>query len=306
VPVTLLAVDDSVTMRKVLEMTFAGEDYRVVTADSTDAALALARVERPGVVVADITLEGKTGYDLCQALKREMPNVPVLLLCSKLHPYDAGKGQSAHADDHIDKPFDSQQLIDKVRTLTASPRAAAGAPAAAAPAAVRVPVAPTAAVSAQRPAPVVAPVRAATQPMAVRPPMPTPAVRPQDIAPRPPVPGPAPAQIAAREALRPQTRPMPIAQGTTPKPSVTSQPAVSAAAQPAAARAPAGGMQAGLVTAVIDADMAKKLVGMGLNKDQIDGVLALSRDIVERVVWEVVPVLAETMIKEEIRRLTVD
>src|SRR5512138_2954842 len=83
VPVTLLAVDDSVTMRKVLEMTFAGEDYRVVTADSADAAIALARSERPGIVVADTTLDGKTGYDLCQTLKRELPNVPVLLLSSK-------------------------------------------------------------------------------------------------------------------------------------------------------------------------------------------------------------------------------
>ena len=98
---------------------------------------------------------------------------------------------------------------------------------------------------------------------------------------------------------------MAITQPTTPKPSVVTQPAVSPAAQPAAQRAQAPAAQPG-VTAVIDADMAKKLVGMGLNKDQIDGVLALSRDIVERVVWEVVPVLAETMIKEEIRRLTAD
>ncbi len=52
--------------------------------------------------------------------------------------------------------------------------------------------------------------------------------------------------------------------------------------------------------------MAKKLAGMGLTREQIDGVLALSRDVLERVVWEVVPVLAETMIKEEIRRLTAD
>jgi hypothetical protein len=43
---------------------------------------------------------------------------------------------------------------------------------------------------------------------------------------------------------------------------------------------------------------------MGLTDAQVQGVLALSRDVIERVVWEVVPVLAETMIKEELRRLT--
>lgn len=47
-----------------------------------------------------------------------------------------------------------------------------------------------------------------------------------------------------------------------------------------------------------------KLEGLGLTPQQVEGVLSLSRDVVERVVWEVVPVLAEALIKEEIRRLT--
>jgi hypothetical protein len=51
-------------------------------------------------------------------------------------------------------------------------------------------------------------------------------------------------------------------------------------------------------------DLSAKLDGMGLTPEQVAGVLALTRDVVERVVWEVVPELAETLIKEEIRRLT--
>ena len=51
-------------------------------------------------------------------------------------------------------------------------------------------------------------------------------------------------------------------------------------------------------------DLKTKLNGLGLTKEQVDGVLALSREIVEQVVWEVVPELAEAMIKEEIARLT--
>ncbi len=52
------------------------------------------------------------------------------------------------------------------------------------------------------------------------------------------------------------------------------------------------------------ADFASKLGGLGLTAAQIEGVLALSRDVVEKVVWEVVPTLAEALIKEEIARLT--
>jgi hypothetical protein len=50
--------------------------------------------------------------------------------------------------------------------------------------------------------------------------------------------------------------------------------------------------------------LSDRLQGMGLTKDQVDGVLSLTREVVEQVVWEVVPDLAEALIKEEIRRLT--
>jgi hypothetical protein len=56
--------------------------------------------------------------------------------------------------------------------------------------------------------------------------------------------------------------------------------------------------------AQINGQMQAKLEQIGLTPAQVDAVLALSREVVERVVWEVVPVLAETLIKEEISRLT--
>jgi hypothetical protein len=56
--------------------------------------------------------------------------------------------------------------------------------------------------------------------------------------------------------------------------------------------------------AAFNGQLADKLVDLGLTPEQVTGVLLLSRDVVEKVVWEVVPVLAETMIREEIKRLT--
>jgi len=114
---TLLAVDDSLTMRKVLEITFAGPDYRVVTATGPDDALAKLRSERPALVIADITLEPRNGYDLCKQIKQVAPGTPVIILSSKQNPYDAARGSAAQADDHMDKPFDTQQMIDKVKKL---------------------------------------------------------------------------------------------------------------------------------------------------------------------------------------------
>jgi hypothetical protein len=58
--------------------------------------------------------------------------------------------------------------------------------------------------------------------------------------------------------------------------------------------------------ASIPADLESKLQNLGLTAEQVQGVLALSKEVVEQVVWEVVPVLAETMIKEEIARLTAE
>ncbi len=114
---TLLAVDDSKTMRKVLEITFAGENYRMVLAESPADAMAKLRAEKPSVALVDALLGGASGYELCQHIKAEAPQVGVIVLSSKQHPYDRVKGGAVGADDFLDKPFDTQALIDKVATV---------------------------------------------------------------------------------------------------------------------------------------------------------------------------------------------
>ena len=117
---TLLAIDDSVTMRKVLEITFASPDFRVVTANSPDAALQKLKRDKPDLVISDLSLDAMNGYDLCKAIKKASPGTPVILLSSKQNAFDAAKGTAAQADDHMDKPFDTQQMIDKVKKLLAA------------------------------------------------------------------------------------------------------------------------------------------------------------------------------------------
>lgn len=300
-PATLLAVDDSVTMRKVLEMTFAGEDFRVVTADSADAALAMLKSENPSLVLSDITLPGKDGYDLCTAIKRDNPGIPVLLLSSKLNPYDKGKGQAANADDYIDKPFDTQKLIDKVSALlSGEKKAVQGAPKAAA-TPYRAPASLGATLVGQGAPPRPQPAKpAAVAPAAARPAQPTNLRSTADFSARP-VQGPS-AKAPVPPTRSPQASPAPGA--VKPKPAAPVAAPAAKPKAPAAAPAPAAQAPVAAATRAATGDLESKLGNLGLTKDQVAGVLALSNEIVERVVWEVVPVLAETMIKEELKRLT--
>jgi CheY-like chemotaxis protein len=298
---TLLAVDDSVTMRKVLEITFAGPDFRVVTANSPDAALQKLKSDKPDLVIADVTLDPMNGYDLAKAIKKASPGTPVLILSSKQNAFDAAKGSAAQVDDHMDKPFDTQQMIDKVKKLLAAqPAGAATAAAAAAPAPA--PIKETTR-SMQAAAPAAAPARTATAP--------SPGATPPA----------ATAATAATGAAPPQRaktliyNPPPAGGGAVAAPARTPAAPTPVSglptqAKPAAAEAHAPTPAPTAVTPVaaaanhVNGQMAAKLEQLGLTQAQVDAVLALSREVVERVVWEVVPVLAETIIKEEIGRLT--
>ncbi|HEY1535744.1 MAG TPA: response regulator, partial [Polyangiaceae bacterium] len=111
-------------MRRVLEITFAGEDFRTVLCESADEAMGKLG-EHPQVALVDAGLDNSAGYELCQRIKAAAPNIAVVMLSSKQQPYDRARGSAAGADDFVDKPFDTQQLLEKVTTIA---RRAASAP----------------------------------------------------------------------------------------------------------------------------------------------------------------------------------
>lgn len=278
---TLLAVDDSKTMRKVLEITFSGDEFRVLLCGSASEALGKLS-EKPSVAVLDAGLEGTSGYELCRQLKAAQPGLGVVILSSKQQPYDRSLGGQVGADDFADKPFDTQQLIDKVTALAKKAPAAVGAapaPAAAARSTTLSYGANPLASSAPA-APVPAPVAAAPAPMPTRQTAP-------GLAAGPAFTSRAPTMLGA--AVPPEVR---SAAPTPPTAPLGSPPSRAPAAPSAVASATNG------------ADFAQKLGGLGLTPQQVEGVLSLSREVLERVVWEVVPTLAETLIREEIQRLT--
>ncbi len=131
---TILLADDSVTIQKVIELTFMEEDYEVVAAGDGDEALERLDELRPDFVIADVHMPGASGIDVCRRAKQLYPDVPVLLLVGTFEPFDEAEARAAGADAHLKKPFDSQELLQLVDDLMGPVEAAA--PSAAAPSAV--------------------------------------------------------------------------------------------------------------------------------------------------------------------------
>jgi len=127
---TILVADDSRTIRHVVSLTFVSTDFRVVPADSAKDALDRIKSERPDLVLADVGMPGVDGYQLCQELKQGASTaaIPVVLMAGAFEPFDEVRAEQARADGHIKKPFETQKLIEQVKTLlSAPPRAAAPA-----------------------------------------------------------------------------------------------------------------------------------------------------------------------------------
>jgi CheY-like chemotaxis protein len=131
-PKTVLLADDSVVIQKLVGLSFANEDLKLITTNNGDDALVRAREERPDLVLADVVMPGTNGYELCQAIKQDpqLAHIPVLLLTGTFEAFDEERATQVGSIGHITKPFEAQGLVDRVHALLASsaPPAAAAAP----------------------------------------------------------------------------------------------------------------------------------------------------------------------------------
>jgi len=115
----ILLADDSITIQKVIGIIFAGDEYDLTIVDNGSAALVKALANKPDILLVDAVMPGMTGYEVCDEFRREpsLMNTPILLLTGAFEPFDEEKAHKCGADDFISKPFESQNLIDKVTTL---------------------------------------------------------------------------------------------------------------------------------------------------------------------------------------------
>jgi CheY-like chemotaxis protein len=112
----VLVADDSPTIQKRAIGILKGEGFEVETVSNGVAAIRRLAVLHPVVVLADVSMPGRDGYEVCDFIKRspELSQVPVLLVASDMEPYDSARGAQVRADGIITKPFEAPELISMV------------------------------------------------------------------------------------------------------------------------------------------------------------------------------------------------
>jgi CheY-like chemotaxis protein len=116
----LLLADDSITIQKVVDLTFADEGVSVVCVNNGREAIERLEEFIPDVVLADVFMPQLNGYEVCEYIKQneKLKNIPVMLLVGSFEPFDEAEARRVGADDTLTKPFQSiRRLIDKVGTL---------------------------------------------------------------------------------------------------------------------------------------------------------------------------------------------
>ena len=116
----LLLADDSITIQKVVDLTFADEGMQVTTVGNGRLALQKLEELSPDIVLVDIHMPGMSGYEVCEHIKGDerFRHIPVMLLVGSFEPFDEAEARRVGADDYLTKPFQSiRQLVNKVGAL---------------------------------------------------------------------------------------------------------------------------------------------------------------------------------------------
>lgn len=270
---TILLADDSVTIQKVVELTFMDEDFHVSAVSNGAEAIARLSESKPDVVIADVHMPGAGGFEVCRRSKELYPTVPVLLLVGTFEGFDADEAMRCGADGHLKKPFDSQELMRRVRELASGPSRSVPVP----------PASPEVAAESADANDIyaAAPLGEVWEPLDEG----LPSLELADEAP----PEAEPVFQAAYEPAEMSTRFVPTPEAP--------EPVAPPALEPAFAAAPSSG-----------APTAATFAGAALSDADVDRIARRMLELigdkpVRDVAWEVVPDLAEVLLKSRIREL---
>lgn len=122
----ILIADDEPNILISLEYLMKREGYEVLVARDGQEAWALLQRERPRLVLLDVMMPHKTGFEVCQALRADdaTRDILVLMLTAKGRETDIAKGLGVGADAYVTKPFSTRELVAKVREMLAAGEAA--------------------------------------------------------------------------------------------------------------------------------------------------------------------------------------
>jgi CheY-like chemotaxis protein len=271
---------------------FAGSEFDVVSVSNGDAAVRKFEEVHPDLILADIYMPGKNGYEVCAAVKKhpELGDTPVVLLAGAFDAFDHETASQVGAAHHITKPFEPQALLNLVSSLApkeSRPRTApAPAPA----------PAPAAAMAASAPVPVAIPATPWVSPV-----LPSPADIVRDEVKPLAIQEEKAAVLAEPLALAPQPVPAPA-------PVVEELPKeeVPAAAKPAAVESSAAPADSSDLLGLQDL-FKPPASTLSVSDAEIDRIAQLviqklSTQVIENVAWDVVPDITTKVLKEELKR----
>ena len=116
---TVLVVEDDPVIIDLLTLTLELEDWTVLRAKDAVSAFEIARTEGPDIVVSDVMMPGRSGLDLIADLRSDLATsgIPVILLSARALAAEVAEGYSAGAIDYVTKPFDPDDLIERIRKV---------------------------------------------------------------------------------------------------------------------------------------------------------------------------------------------
>lgn len=114
----ILVVEDEPGIRQGLAELLEGQGYQVLQAAGVDEGLELYRRHKPSVIILDIMMPGKNGYDMCRKIRASDEFTPILFLTAKAEEVDKVLGLELGADDYVLKPFGTHEILARIRALT--------------------------------------------------------------------------------------------------------------------------------------------------------------------------------------------
>lgn len=113
----ILLVEDEASIRKFIRINLEREGYEVFEAGTGEEGVEIARAEAPDIVVLDIMLPGIDGFEVCQILRQEFPQLGIIMLTAKAEDYDKIIGLQFGTDDYMTKPFNPTELTLRIKSL---------------------------------------------------------------------------------------------------------------------------------------------------------------------------------------------
>jgi two-component system response regulator MtrA len=113
---SVLLVEDDPSVREAVSMALEGDGHRVTTAATGDEAIERWRAHRPELVLLDVMLPGKDGFEVCRAI-RAHDQVPIIMLTARGDPIDVVVGLESGADDYVTKPFETRVLLARIKAV---------------------------------------------------------------------------------------------------------------------------------------------------------------------------------------------